>query len=450
MVKSKNRPFTLFLCLLVSGFLILGPIFFIEYRARVYNNLETEKKSDWKGVITVWDYPRLDSTDGTRYGWMTSKIKKFERDNPGVYIVFRPLNPKTGPLELETAARTKTYPDIAPVATEYAYISQNLLESVDPYLTGDEMNDYKVQALSAVRFDGKLWGFPWMMTTTTMLLNVDIFREKGVPIPKDGNWTYQEFVDTLTKLTYDRDGDGKNDVFGFNSYIDLNNYNTWGIILSDGAEIFDDQSNYSFYGDKAQNGLKKLVDLKQVYGVTPNNFGKNSEKEAWDSFVKDRRVAVYPTGTWAINVLEDLRRQGQGFEYAVVNFPIGDSGIPISVANNVSAYGIFKQEDPKKLEMCVKFLKYVTEDQYQAELYKLGVFPAKKTVENIYKNNRMMARIEETMPYAKGLPRHPHWMTIDGILQSQIRQAVLGSKTVEEALNEARQKVESYLSLLEK
>ncbi|KXG74644.1 ABC transporter substrate-binding protein [Thermotalea metallivorans] len=450
MARRKYRPFTLFLCLLLWGFIILGPIYFLEYRPEYPYKDPMKKEVAWKGVITLWDYPRLDVTNGSRYGWIISKIKQFERENPGVFIELKPMDWKTGPVELDTAIQMKMYPDIAPVATDFSVIDRDVLEPVDEYLTREELEDYKVQALNAVRYKGKTWGFPWMMTTYTMLLNLDLFHEKGVDPPKDGNWTYDEFVKATKALTFDRDGNGKNDVYGFHSFIDLNSYNTWGILLSDGAELFDEDFNYRFNDERAKSGLKKLVDLKQVHGVMPPSFGENTEGEAWQSFYKEKKVAVYPVGTWAIHVLNNLRNQGEGFEIGVANYPIGKKGIPVSFGNQVSAYGIFKQEDKEKLKMCVKFLKFITDGQFQKDLGRLGVFPVKKSAGDIYRHDPLMATVEKSLAYCENIPVHPHWMTIDGILQSQIRQAVLGNKSVEDALRDAEMKIEAYRKMMQK
>jgi len=451
MEKRKHRPFTLFLCLMLCAFLILGPIYFIEYRWTRNQEPMGNKESQWKGVITLWDYPRLDITNGTRYGWITSKIKAFERANPGVYIELKAMDWTKGPIELETAIRTETYPDIAPVGSDYSIITQNVLEPLDDYLSVEELNNYKTHAISAVRYNGKIWGVPWMMTTYTMFLNLDLFNEKGVRPPQNGNWTYDEFVETLKALTYDKDGDGKVDVFGFHSFIGLNNYNSWGILLADGAELFsEDGKSYCFNDERAASGLKKLTDLKLEHKVTPENFGENSEQEAWELFSRQKKVAVYPTGTWAINVLNDLRLQGEGFELGVANYPVGEKGVPVPMSKSISAYGIFKQQDTEKMKMCMKFLKFITQDKYQMELYRLGVFPVKKSIGEIYKNDRVMGVIENSLAYTYGIPANPHWLTIDGLIQSQIRQVLLEQKTVDEALRDAETKINLFMNAQEK
>ncbi|QZY56022.1 extracellular solute-binding protein [Crassaminicella profunda] len=449
MKKRKVGFGTFFLCLLLCAFIIFGPFYLIGKKKP--KNIEGKKEEAFKGVIILWDYPHLDTKSGTRYGWMLNKIKKFEKDHPGVYIELKSLNLKSGPFKIETAIQTKTYPDIAPVATDYSIIHQNVLEPVDKYLSKKELADYKPQALSAVQVDGKVWGFPCMMTTYTMLLNLDLFHEKGVTPPKDGKWTYDEFVKSLKKLTYDEDGDEKIDVYGFHSFIGVNDYNTWGILLSDGAKIFDKKNtHYEFNNKKAVSGLNKLVNLKLKYKVTPDDFGENSEKESWERFYKEKKVAVYPTGTWAVNALNKLKSKGEGFEFDVANYPIGNVGEPVAICKNTSAYGIFKQEDKKKLKMCVEFLKFITQEKFQEELNRLGTFPVKKSVGEIYKNDPYMSKIEKSLVYTKNIPNHPHWLAIEDIIQSQIRQVLLHNKSVEDALKDAEKKIASYNQIAEK
>ncbi len=451
MEKRKHRPFTLFLCLILCGFIILAPIYFIEYRDKLDNDLNENKSESWKGVITIWDYPRLDINNKSRFGWITSKIKEFEKQNQGVYIQLKPLDRKKGPIEIETAIMTKTFPDIAPVGSDHSVIVQNVLEPLDKYFTEKELDNYKSSALKSVMYNGRVWGVPWMMSTYTMFLNLDLFNERGVEPPKDGNWTYDEFVETLKALTYDKDGDEKNDIFGFHSFIGPNDYNIWGILLADGGDIFSSDGNTFMFNDqKAVSGLKKFTDLKLKHKVTPETLGENSEQEAWNLFSRKKQVGIYPTGTWAVNALNDLRLNGEGFNFGVANYPIGEKGVPVPMARTTSAYGIFKQEDVEKTQMCIKFLKFITEDQYQEELGNLGIFPVKKSVGEIYQDDPIMGFIEKSIDYTYSIPTIPHWLTIDDLLQSQIRQVLLEEKSANQALEDAEMKIQLYINTQEK
>ncbi|WP_053956271.1 ABC transporter substrate-binding protein [Inediibacterium massiliense] len=444
MENKKNKGMTFFLCFLICAFLIFGPFYFLQYKLK---SNSIQKEENFKGVIEFWDYPHLDCENGTRFGWILEKIRVFEKQNPGVYIDFKPIYPLNGPIEIETSIKTNSSPDIAPIGSDQNVIHKKVLEPLDQYLSHEEWDDYKEESLKAVTAKGRKWGIPWMIDIYKMYINVDLFHEKNIEIPKNGEWTYKEFVDHVKQLTYDQDGDKKIDTYGFYSFVG-ENHPLWGILLSDGATIFEKDQSYGFDDEKAISGLKKLVDLKYMYKVTPDDFGENSEKDAWDLFCKGK-VAVYPAETSKTSSLKKLKNEG-GFEFEVVGFPIGEEKESLSICTPIDAYGIFKQEDPKKLEMCVKFLKFITKDDYQRQLYRLGVFPAKKSIGEIYKNDPYLSTIENELEDIKMIHTHPKWRSIEEILQSQIRQALLGKKSSQETIKDSKEKIKDYMESIRK
>ena len=439
------------LAILLVVFIVLGPICVIVFNIDISddeNNHRVEKEEEaWRGVIRMWDFPRLDTTTGSRYGWIEDKIKRFEAKNPGVFIELTPIDWNKGPLKLEVGLETGKLPDIAPIGTDFLYMNDKTLEPLDSYFEDSEIKEFKDLAIKAVKNDGKTWGVPFMMTTYGMYINLDLFKEKDIEPPKDGNWTYDEFVEIAKKLTFDSDNDGKIDQYGFHSFIKPNYYNLWGMILSDDGKIVNEKDrSYAFYDKKAVSGVEKIVDLKNKYKVTPEDFGVCNENKAWDMFSKEKKVAIYPAGSWGVKVLENLSKNGEGFDFTVVNYPTGDGGKPTSLNNSISAYGIFKQKDKEKLDTIVKFLKFLVEDETQKELEKLGVFSVKNNIDEMYADNEHMKRIEESLKYTQTIPKHPKWKEIDRILQNQIRLAVIKEKTSKEALEEAKSQIEQILS----
>ena len=428
----------------IIGMLLIAFIIFWSFYVSLNDPdlLIEEPEERYTGIIRVWDYPRLDIDTGSRYSWIQARIKEFEKANPGVYIDFTPLDWESGPEKIENAIKDDESPDIVPISYDFPWIDK--LEVLNDYLKHDELKEFKFETLKTVNYNEDIIGLPFAMTTYTMYLNLDLFNERGVSPPLDGNWTYEEFVQSLKDLTFDSDNDGVDDSFGFVSFIEPNYYNIWGIILSDGAEIINFKKNkYSFYGDEAIKGVQKVVDLKYKYKVTPKDFGILGEKECWDMFYKDKKIAVYPTGSWALKVLEDLQNKGEGFNFDVANYPLGDEKLPIALNNGVASFGIFKQEDEKKLEMCIEFLKFLTQDSSQRTLEELGVFTVKKGINDMYKDNPKMKRIEETLYYTKIVPKDENWKSIDVILQDEIKKAVLNKKTSKEAVEEAKRRVEN-------
>lgn len=448
MRKIMCRPFRLFLCLLLIIFIITGPIYLLTYEPQKVGYNEKKEELQWTGVISFWDYPRLDQKTGTNFGWIYEKIRAFERENPGVYINFRPLNWEKGPIQVNTAAKMGILPDIVPIGSDYSLISKDVLEPLDQYLTLEEIKDFRENALKSVTYNNKIYGVPWMMTTYTMVLNLDLFSERGVTPPEDGNWTYEEFVDKLQKLTFSSKDNNKIDHYGFNSFIEPGYYNVWGILLSDGAKVFNEKMKYSFNDDKALSGVQKLIDLKAQYSVAHPDFGINNSNKSWTNFYKDKNIGVYPVGTWALNVLDGLQKEGTGFNYSIAKFPTGKLGKPIVLSNMIGSYGMSKQEDRQKREVIVKFLKFLIKDEYQQNLTRLGVFPVKKSIGNIYTSDPNMTIIYEELENANVIFDHPHWKEIDEILQREIQQGVIGNKTAEEVLKDAEEKVKILLNSL--
>lgn len=450
MKKSKNKWWTYIAYILLFVFIYGGPFYFINFIPKVRDYNREPQAPEWTGVISFWDFPRLDKKTGTNFQWIYEKIKAFERANPGVYIDFTPLDWEMGNIKLDTAIKMGTPPDILPITSNYSILDQEVLEVLEVHLTSEEIKAFRENAIEAVSYNGHIWGIPWMISTYTMVLNLDLFEKKAVLPPTDGIWTYEEFVEKLQQLTYDSKDKDKIDHFGFNSFIQPGYYNTWGILLSDGGEIFDSNLNYIFYDEKALTGLKKLMDLKRLYGVIPPTFGENTSNIAWTSFYKDKNIAVYPVGTWALNALENLRDKGEGFEYTIAHYPVGSLGNPVTINSGVGAYGVSKEKDRDKLKMCIKFLKYLSNDEHQRELDRLGVLPVKKAVENIYENDPLMSMIYDNIDNIKIIPLHPYWKEIDHILQNEIRMGLLEKKTAEEVLADARSKIELFLKTIKR
>lgn len=434
-MKSKKQGI---IAMLLLAFIIFWSIYIY------YNDVDslTEKEEEkFTGVIKLWDYPRLNVETGSRYNWIQGKIKSFEKKNPGVYIEFTPLDWESGPYMIDQAIDKDDKPDIIPISHDFN--DSELLYPLDEYFTDKELDEFRFETMKSVTYNDSIVGVPFAMTTYVMYLNLELFNERGVSPPIDGNWTYEEFVDSMSALTFDSDDDDILDHFGFVSFIEPNYYNLWGIILSDGADIIDNKSGkYVFNGEKALSGLQKVVDLKYKYRVTPEFFGIIGERECWDMFSQEKRIGAYPTGAWAVKVLKRLQEEENGFNFDVVNFPIGDLKFPVTLSNGVAAFGVMQNEDVKKMEMCIEFLKYLTNDSTQRTLEQLGMFTVKKGIDDMYITEPMMKKIENTIYYTKVVPKEDNWEDIDDIIQDEVRNALLGEKTPEAAIADGVKRVE--------
>lgn len=440
---TLKRAFTLFLCLLMVVFVILGPGLLRRHKVDYNKSFDYMKgKVLWRGVITVWDYPRLNTQNGTRLTWISAKIKQFEKQHPGVYIDFKELDLNSGSLLLKAAAKTGAYPDVAPVGADSYFMSQGLLEELDGYITENEKIDFLPAAIESTSYGSKLYGLPWMTTGYTMLLNTQLFSEKNVPIPQDGNWTYEQFAEAVKQLTYDTNRKKGPDVYGFNTSMMPGSYNIYGILMSDGAEIISSENGrYSFDSPQALSGVQKLYQLKHTYNATPDNFGMATQGEVLSSFINGK-TAVITAPSWAIPYIRNLSTGSM--EFTTANYPKGKAEVPVAIDANICAFGVLKQTDENKRRMCIEFIKHLTSAEGQEELKNYGYFPVRKSGENLYQNDKEMSMIQKNIGFVKPIPRHENWEQIDLILQSRIKAAIMGELTPEQALKDAKELLRKY------
>lgn len=413
----KQRLFTLFIFSILC--ILLISCSFSEVK-------EKEEKPPWQGVINLWDFPRWPDSTGNRYSWIENKISEFEKANPGVFIHLRRLKWEYGMIELRAAIATGIGPDIAPIGADFDFISEGYLEPLDGFFTQKKIQEYHPKALEAVTYNERIYGYPWFMTTNALFLNKNLFEKRDVKPPIDGKWGYGDFAEAMAHLTYDENNDGKKDYFGFNFFLSPGNYQAWGFLTMDGARVFDEEGNFTLNCPEGISALTKLLDLSKKYDATPEDYGFAEEKKVWGDFSEEKKLAVYPAGPWAINLLD--------FDFDIAMYPDGDSEA-ISTAL-VSAYGILKQEDEEKKKICEKFLQFITSEEEQEVLSSYGVFPVyNKILDNI--SDAKIFRLKSILESSVLLPRIKNFYKIDDILITKLRLVFMGKKTPQEALADA-------------
>lgn len=407
----------------------------------------------FKGTITLWDAPRWARPgEDDQFFWMREKIAAFEKAHPGVKIdmVETPWAEMGDKLNIAIAGRK--WPDVVPVdisggTVKIAHLKQGVVEALDSYFTKEELADFYPSALESYTYKGKLYGVPNAMSVHAMLLNLDIFKERGVEPPKDGKWTYEEFVEKMKKLTFDRNNDGKIDVYGFSTYILKGYYEAWPFLMMDGAKPITDKGLYGFDTPEAASGLQKLADLKFKHKVTPMEMGTANVGGTFQAFANpaQRTVAVQPWNSWAIATLRTNPKYTTNF--MVAEYPTGKTGKPITVGGS-GGFVIFKQPSKEKLDMVVEFVKFLTtaQDQYLFAV-NYGTFPAKVSAAKLdpFKNNPHMARAQQMLAHAVSVPRHPYWSNIDERIQAQLQLVFSGDKTASQALKDAENQILKYI-----
>lgn len=410
----------------IISFLLIGFILIWSYNLFINNfvGLEEVVEEPYRGIIEI---KGMNIEGFSR--WIMPKIRSFERYNPGVYIEFIPVD-------------ENNMGDIIPI--NYRSSDFSILEPLDKYFEKEELEKFKGETIKALYYNEQLLGVPVALTTYSLYINLDKFNERAISPPLNGNWTYEELVETLKKFQqFSLDNDIIKE-YPLLAPMDIGDYNIWGLMLSHGGEFVNyKRMKYNFYGEKAIKGLEELIDLKYKHGILPDFFGIINREISQEMFYKDQNVAVYIGDSRLVKYLDNQYKIGNGFNFDTANFPTGDKNLPTILSNGIFSYGIVKSEDIKKTEMCVKFLKYLTRDSNQKTLEDIGLFTVKNTIKDMYMDNIKMKRIEESLDYTRYIPLMDNYLEIETIVYEEIKAAILGEKKSYEAIEDAKIRVEA-------
>lgn len=391
--------------------------------------------AEWKGEIIMWDFPAW-RVDGDNYAWQKEMIKKFEESHPGVTIKLVEIPWQGGPEKLDVAVKSNTYPDIVRGPLRVHYINEGVIEPVSRFLTEEDRQDYLPNAIKGYSLNGELYGFPFYMTSMTMMLNLDIFEARGVEPPKDGFWTFDEFVEKVKKLTYDSDGDGKIDIYGYAASAMSPNEHIWPFLYTEGVRLLNEKGEFGFNNDKTLNALSKLQEVTTSNEMSMPFASGYGDPDIFMMF-KNGKIAIVPIGAYAVPALkEDV----PDIQIDTAYYPMGSTGKAYN-AGAISAYYIFKQENDEKLKVLADLAKMLTSAEEQEKLFHYGTFPTRKSAKGVYSDDPSMQRIEEGLEQVVFVPAHSQVDKIVDEVSRQIQLILLGRSTPEDGMKYAERKV---------
>lgn len=314
-------------------------------------------------------------------------------------------------------------------------IKQGLVAPIDEYLSADDKADFYPDILKSVTLDGKIYAWPLWVPPVAMYLNVDLFKERGIELPKD-DWTYEEFVDIAQRLTFKRSNGQQ--VYGYTGAIDPDLVNTWSFLLGDGATpLSGDNKKYTLNSPEGVSGLQKLVDLAQKYKVTPPDFGTQSPNDIGPGFSQNKNYAMYsaPSGDSS-----SYRQLGMNFEVRAM--PIGKRNKPFTVGG-VGLIVVGKHNDKGQEKLAMDFANYLTGKQVATDVNGYYLAPGAR------KSITVLDPISKFSPFVAStyfMPIIAQWSQIRTLIHSQLQNAVLGKSSAQEALNAPANEINSILS----
>lgn len=284
--------------------------------------------------------------------------------------------------------------------------------------------------------------------------NVDLFQELGVdPLPAspEDALTWDEFVETLQRLTIDINGnnalspDFNKDrivTYGFDFSKSCTNWAAM-VYQNGGTIISEDGSAFNMLDPKTVDAIQKLSDLINVYHVTPDPLTSANANMSVTAALQSKQVAVVMDGSWT-NL--DLGSIDINYDVACLPDLGGDPCFEIAT----SVCGIFNTcENP---EVAFDFLMYMLDPGSAIDLYAKGLWMP--IMSDWYADGALCARwaSPETTSHTPGFldsavafPRYQsklgpesyiiNWSKMDAVIESALDAVWLGEATAEEAIS---------------
>ncbi len=263
-------------------------------------------------------------------------------------------------------------PDILGTGGTNPYVERyyrGMVLVLDPYLDKEpkELKDdlWPVGVKSYTK-EGKLVALTFNVLYSGVFMNATRFDEAGVPYPTidwKKPWTVEEMIETARKLTKDKDGDGKIDVYG----LSWGHWSPWYHTRLWGQDLVsaDDYASGLFHKwqtdkkevyDACVAGLQARADAVWKHKVGPNPATAQSLGQI-GPLLKTGAVAMEFTGGWAL-----WGELPEEFKFRCATNPVGGVNGSGSTCKNTWADPVQIISKTKYPEQAWAFAKFLTVD----------------------------------------------------------------------------------------
>lgn len=375
-------------------------------------------------------------------------IEEFEKAT-GIKVKFVVIPWAEDPhTKIQVAIASGKAPDLIKLGSPFEHVLAKfgVLEPLDKYIPEDVLKKFIPSVLEESRYHansprylkGKLISIPYFTDVRTILYRKDIFQERGVPDPID--WTWDDFVKYAKKLTFDRDGDGKIDVYGFGTSA---RYRSQWIVFSwqAGGRILDENDRPVVNSKEFLEGAEFFWKLFNEYKVVqPGAINVH----LWDvrKLLAEGKVAMYVDCGDSAKVLKEELGEKLGVGL-LPKHPMTGKRTAFSGAD---AFVIPRQSRYK--EEAAKLLLWLIEKDRMLEYCKVsGFLPARidAAQDPFFKEDPIKAMYLKQLEDSRGWIKHPEASFISRTLGVAMQDALTGKKSIKDAFEQAQKEIEKYL-----
>lgn len=393
-------------------------------------------------TLTMWagtGFKDIEGYDSKNYGdWEKAKAKEFQKLHPNVTIQVESVPFTDIEQKVNVAVAGNNPPDILydniPIRIS-KHARNGVLEELDDVVKDDKA-DWKDAFLNIGTINGKLYALPLGSVPQVVFLNKTIFEKKGVTLPADRSWTWNEMKDALKKVA-DKNTYGIA-YFAKNEQADQVMVNN---LLSAGAEWANkDFTQYTVNSPQGVEALSFMLSLADEGLVAPGTA--TMDINANFELFKQGKLAILNHTSPVYGDIEAGKKNGavdpSVEPYGIV--PIVKEGVtPKITVTGENGYAIFKQDNAEKKKMAIEFVKFLTQPDNIKAINKAtyGISARKSATYEIQnKDASQLFELLNKLDIIDLGKNKPYFATLRQKFYPEMQAAFLKSKSPKQALDD--------------
>ena len=307
-------------------------------------------------------------------------LAKFQGSHPEINVFYVP-----DPVDVEESLlvdlQNGTGPDVfAACCSFFPILAQeqqtlDLRPYVHKYLDRSLIADWDpAQYKSLFTSDGHQYGLPKYHGALALFYNKDLFDQYKVDYPDD-SWNQDDYLDAMRRLTHDRDGDGKIDLWG--SMIDVSwdriqvHVNAWG-----GNFVDPQDAHISRMGEPEALAAMEWLRARMWDDHVMATFLDVQNMGTRQAFAAGK-VAMTEDGSWA---LKDILT-GADFRIGVAPMPAG----PVRRATLTTTDGFGIYANTRHPQQAWELLQFLISEDYSLAMARANFLqPARASLVNAW------------------------------------------------------------------
>lgn len=318
------------------------------------------------------------------------------------------------------------------------FAASGAVEPLTDYLANSQLiktDDYYPQALAAFQWNGEQICMPQNISSPVIYYNKTLFDAAGLTYPTDA-WTWDGFLETAKMMTQDSDNDGATDIYGFG--IDPTLVRATPFVWMNGGDLVDDPiapTRLTLDMPASKEALQWFMALQLTHQVTPDAVAEEAESSL-SRFINGR-LAMFMDSRRAVPEFRAIT----SFDWDVAALPVGKSQATILHADAFCLAAAGQQK-----EAAWTFLEFANAEAGQTILASTGrTVPSRidlSTSPVFLDPDAKPANSQAflaAIPHIRNLPLMATWSDIEGIVNTELKNAFYGTATLDEALQAANE-----------